>query len=145
MSIEPGLPHSGSLAPPSEAADRGEAAHPARLWSIAMAAAIVSGLLTWMIGERTVRFFEPPPRPTTVRGHTMNHPSFENRVAAELKNATLTFGVFGAGLGLAMGLAGGLGRRAPAPRWRPRRSGWSSAVRPGAWPRPRCSPSIITS
>ena len=123
MSIDPGLPHSGSLAPSSKAADGGEGAHPARLWAIAMAAAIVSGLLTWMIGERTVRFFEPPPRPTTFRGHTMNRPSFENRVAAELKNATLTFGVFGAGLGLAMGLAGGLGRRRPAPRSRPRRSG----------------------
>jgi hypothetical protein len=114
MTTEPGLPHSWPLAPPpDEVADCGEGAHPARLWAVAMAAAVVAGLLTWIIGERTVGFFKPPPRPTRASGQTMNRPSFENRVAAELKNATLTFGVFGAGLGLAMGLAGGLGRRAP--------------------------------
>ncbi len=114
MTTETGSPHSRPLAapPPDEAADGGEGAHPRRLWALAMAAAVVAGLLTWMIGERTVRFFEPPPRPTRARGLTMNRPSFDSRVAAELKNATLTFGVFGAGLGLAMGLAGGLGRRA---------------------------------
>jgi hypothetical protein len=114
MTTEPGLPHSRPIAPPpNDLAGGGAGVHPARLWALVMAAAIVAGLLTWMIGERTVRFFEPPPRPTRAQGQTMNRPSFENRVAAEFKNATLTFGVFGAGLGLAMGLAGGLGRRAP--------------------------------
>jgi hypothetical protein len=115
MTTEPALPHTRplELPTPDEAADGGEGAHPARLWALAMAAAIVAGLLTWMIGEHTVGFFEPPPRPTRARGQTMNRPSFDSRVAAELKNAALTFGVFGAGLGLAMGLAGGLGRRAP--------------------------------
>ena len=147
MTTETGSPHSRPLAapPPDEAADGGEGAHPRRLWALAMAAAVVAGLLTWMIGERTVRFFEPPPRPTRARGLTMNRPSFDSRVAAELKNATLTFGVFGAGLGLAMGLAGGLGRRAPAPRCRPRRSDWCSAARSGGWPRLPCSPSTIAS
>jgi hypothetical protein len=119
MTTEPGLPQYRHFEPTptapllSEAADGGDDVHPARLWALAMAAAIVCGLMTWIIGERTVGLFEPPPRPTKARGHAMNRPSFENRVAAELKNATLTFGVFGAGLGLAMGLAGGLGRRAP--------------------------------
>jgi hypothetical protein len=78
-----------------------------------MAAAVVAGVLTWIVGEPMVGYFQPRPRPTQARGLMLNRPSFESRVAAELKNVTLTFGVFGAGLGLSMGLAGGLWRRAP--------------------------------
>ncbi len=92
---------------------QGRGSQPARLWGLAMAAAMLSGLATWGIGERTVTFFAPRPQLVTVRGQPMNRPSFKDRVAAELNNAALTFGVFGAGLGLAMGVAGGLWKRAP--------------------------------
>jgi hypothetical protein len=78
-----------------------------------MAAAVVSGLATWLIHERTATVFAPPPRLVRVRGQVMNRPSFESRVAAELRNAAVAFGVFGAGFALAMGLAGGFWRGGP--------------------------------
>ncbi len=65
MTTETGSSHSRHLGPPPPAPSHGEAAdgddgvHAARLWALAMAAAILSGLLTWMIGERTVGYFEP--------------------------------------------------------------------------------------
>jgi hypothetical protein len=113
MSIGPLRSSANPLAVASSGDDPEGGPGLARLRALAMAAAIAAGLATWVIGEGLVTCFAPPPRRVEARGQAMNRPTFNSRVAAELKNATLAFGVFGAGFGLAMGLAGGLWRRAP--------------------------------
>ena len=95
----------------NRAAARRRVPDPARLRVLAMAAAVVAGLATWMIGEGTVTFFSPPPRPVKARGQVMNRPVFPVESPPSSRMRRLTFGVFGAGFSLAMGLAGGLGRR----------------------------------
>jgi hypothetical protein len=87
--------------------------HPGRLRALAMAAAVLSGLATWLIHERTGTVFVPRPRPVRAAGRVLNRPSFESRATAELRNAAVAFGVFGAGFALAMGLTGGFWRAGP--------------------------------
>jgi hypothetical protein len=73
-------------------------------------ATLLAGLGSWLAGEATRNHFVPPVRMITAMGIQMNLPSFEEKVKAERRNATLANGVLGGLLGLALGLAGGLAR-----------------------------------
>jgi hypothetical protein len=82
---------------------------PLRSWILALGAAVIAGLLTWAVGEKTYGHYRPPKE------------AYKNRFAfaevnrhelvADRKNGAIAFGTFGACLGLLGGAAGGLERR----------------------------------
>jgi hypothetical protein len=82
---------------------------PLRSWILALAAAVIAGLLTWTVGEKTYRLYRPP------KEAYANRFAFaelnRHQLAADQKNGAIAFGTFGAWLGLFCGLAGGLTRR----------------------------------
>jgi hypothetical protein len=83
---------------------------PGRLWALALVASILAGLGSWMAGEATRFYFVPSERIVVAMGIKMNIPSFEEKVKAGQRNATLANGTLGGLLGLLLGLAGGLAR-----------------------------------
>ena len=109
MSLEsPALPASvppGPVAAPLAPVPTG------RLWALALVAALAAGAVAAGLNQATVHFFEPPVRMVTAMGALINVPTYESRVVADTKNATLANAALGAALGLALGLAGGLARR----------------------------------
>lgn len=94
-----------SSPPPPSMQDR-----PARLWVLALLAATLAGAGAWLLVESTLHHFVPAENLTKSMGMTINVPKFEDRAAAERKNASLANGILGCVLGLALGLAGGLAR-----------------------------------
>ncbi len=96
--------------------DTGVSAPPAMptfgsLMAAAIMAGLAAGLVSWLIGETVVNAFQPPYRAQNVMGHTILTATRQERSAADLKNATLTFAILGSVLGAALGLAGGLVRK----------------------------------
>jgi len=74
----------------------------------AVGAALVAGLLTWGIGERTHDYY----RPSAGGGSTSGFAAMNREEGtANRKNTALAFGTFGALLGLLSGAAGGALRR----------------------------------
>ena len=83
----------------------------ARLLGLALSAGILAGLASWLIGEEVRTAFRPPYQPQNVMGQVIMKATFQDQSAADLKNATLAFGILGGMLGLALGLAGGIACR----------------------------------
>ncbi len=112
---EPDLPP-GERSPSVEpeivpAASRPEpgSSHPRLLWVWALGAALMGGLMSWYIGERTMDYFKPSEAALSNRFD----PGPLGRELAVLvpRNVAITYGTLGALLGFTMGLAGGLARR----------------------------------
>ena len=100
---------SGSLAP--------EVSSPrpqSQVWLIALSAGVVAGLIAWIGGEFAHNAFKPQLfKVEVIAIGTTSQPSRESLIAADIKNATLTFAILGCVTGLAMGLAGGMAGRSP--------------------------------
>src|SRR3954451_23071364 len=96
---------------------------PARVWLLALAAGVIAGLASWLIGEAIHHRFAPPTLVVTASssGGFLSGPEvFRRDMAkrgAQLFEAGLTFGSLGAILGLALGLAGGAVRGSGRPGW----------------------------
>ena len=84
-----------------------------RLLSLTITAAIAAGLLAWLIGETKPMWAVPASRPQMTMGTLGMIPTTETIQVAEVATAARLHGVFGAFLGLAMGVAGGLASRSP--------------------------------
>jgi hypothetical protein len=95
--------------PPPPASSRPESGW--RLWTLALVAATLAGVVAWLGGEAVWGHFVPPEHMVPAMGGMINAPKFADRVSAERKNASLANGILGCSLGLALGLAGGLARR----------------------------------
>ncbi|GAC1473469.1 MAG: hypothetical protein NVSMB9_22120 [Isosphaeraceae bacterium] len=88
-------------------------AHPVSapwFFMLVLAAGAVSGLGSWVLGERVNEYFKPPSRLVHAMGVTMDSPTEANQIIANVRNAALTFGILGALLGGTFGLAGGMAR-----------------------------------
>ncbi|HEV3341636.1 MAG TPA: hypothetical protein VG125_14820 [Pirellulales bacterium] len=79
------------------------------LWSIL--AAVVAGVVAWLIGETNLVWVAPKGVAQLVLGHPFTAPTAQTKQIAELATAVRLHGVFGALLGLALGAVGGLARR----------------------------------
>jgi hypothetical protein len=106
------VPTAGPPPPPALATGK---ARPGRLWAWALSAGLVAGLASWLGGESIRGMFEVTP----LTGGGLSEPeelvakNFRSRVAAQSRGGAWAFGMLGATLGLALGLAGGLSRRDP--------------------------------
>ena len=85
---------------------------PARVWGLALAAGLIAGFASWLVGEAIQGRFQPGllttggfPTVEQVKAHEAV------RAAAVMLEATLAFAALGAALGLALGVAGGSARR----------------------------------
>ncbi len=85
-----------------------------RLIALAVSAGLLAGVGSWLIGEAALSAFRPPYEAQQIMGQTILKAKFEDRAAADTKNAGLAFGVLGGMLSLALGIAGGLARRSIA-------------------------------
>jgi hypothetical protein len=84
-----------------------------RLLALTITAAIAAGLLAWLVGETKPMWAVPASRPQMTMGTLGMIPTTATIQAAEVATAARLHGVFGAFLGLAMGVAGGLASRSP--------------------------------
>lgn len=82
----------------------------ARLWLWALAAGVAAGLAAWLAGELVHGAYAPPSHLYGVLEKSAE--LRREHSSAQLKNATLAFGLLGAILGLFLGAAGGMARRA---------------------------------
>jgi hypothetical protein len=84
---------------------------PMRVWALALAAGLIAGLASWLIGEAFHGRFAPPDART---GQRFSPDQLKSRRAslnaATALEATVAFGSLGAVAGLALGLAGGCAR-----------------------------------
>ena len=85
-------------------------AAPGRDVGLATIAGLLAGLLAWSVGELTVKAFRPPTHVQNVMGQAIERATFEDRAAADAKNATLAYTAFGLLLGAGLGAAGGMAR-----------------------------------
>jgi hypothetical protein len=96
---------------------------PARVWLLTLAAGLISGPASWLIGEAIHYRFAPPTLVVTASssGGFLSGPEvFRRDMAkrgAQLFEAGLTFASLGAILGLALGLAGGAVRGPGSSGW----------------------------
>lgn len=100
--------------PMQQATDAGIPTAPAasgRHVGLATIAGLLAGLLAWSEGELTARAFRPPTYVQNVMGQAIERATFEDRAAADAKNAALAYTTFGLVLGVGLGAAGGLGGR----------------------------------
>jgi len=76
-----------------------------------MSAATCAGLVAWAAGEMTLNFFRPTPREigSGVAAYTPtdNTPYLLAKRRVAIQNAALHYGILGASVGLALGMAGG--------------------------------------
>jgi hypothetical protein len=79
-----------------------------RLMLAGLAAGILAGVSSWLIGEIAIRVFRPPLVRQEVMGQVIYRATFEDQSSADTKNAALAFAALGGSLGLALGIAGGL-------------------------------------
>lgn len=84
-----------------------------RVWSIAITAGLVAGLLAWLGGEIAYGVFHPRTFEVQILGMTSLQPTIGTVNAADYKNATLAFAILGGATGLVLGLAGGLAAGSP--------------------------------
>ncbi len=83
--------------------------HPRRLWAWALGAALVAGLMSWYIGERTFDYFKVS---QAAAQNTFDPGPMRREMAVTVpRNVAIAYGTLGALLGFMMGLAGGLARR----------------------------------
>lgn len=80
-----------------------------RPWILALGAAVIAGLLTWGVGEKTYNFYRPPKE--ALRNRYAFAELNRHQAVADRKNGAVAYGTFGAWLGLLFGAAGGLAGR----------------------------------
>lgn len=113
---------------PSDGMSKDRSIPRARVWILALAAGLIAGFVSWVVGERIHGRYGPQTIVSTSGSATMLPSPAETQSranalkAAETLDATLVFGSLGAVLGLALGLAGGLSRRAS------RAGTWAAAI-----------------
>jgi hypothetical protein len=83
---------------------------PTRLWLLGLAAGIVAGIVSWLLGEPLVEHFKPKLHTVEKYGVVNQLPTAESLIATEIGNAALAFAILGGSLGLGLGLVGGLAR-----------------------------------
>ena len=121
---DPTLPSSPEGIPPtSDVSTPGvDASVPGRrLWSTVLLTAIVAGAIAWGIGETRLVRVDAEETDVTLMGRKLRSATAQTVQAAQTMTAIKVFSVFGALLGAAGGISGGLARFAP-------RSGLSAAV-----------------
>jgi hypothetical protein len=89
----------------------GPAATRPRLRLRLLLAGLAAGLASWLVGETPLVRVPAPENKMTVMGHTFEASTPQGRQAAGDADAARFYGLFGASLGLAFGLVGGLSRR----------------------------------
>jgi outer membrane lipoprotein SlyB len=100
----PGAPFAGGLA-------IGGQLRPLRVWGLALAAGLIAGFASWLIGESFHGRFAPREVRTSVRLTPGQIQSRRTALdASQALEATVAFSLLGAVLGLALGLAGGCAR-----------------------------------
>lgn len=82
---------------------------PPRSWILTLGAAVIAGLLTWAVGEKTYRLYRPSKEAYANRYAFAE--LLRQELVADRKNGAIAFGTFGACLGLLCGAAGGMERR----------------------------------
>jgi hypothetical protein len=82
-------------------------------WGLVMLAALTGAVASWIGGELLHQRIAPETREVNLMGRMIETATAETVHAADLRLAVGSFGLFGALLGAALGLAGGLARR----RW----------------------------
>jgi hypothetical protein len=82
-----------------------------RLVAFATGAGLIAGLVAWGVDEPIVHAFRPPTHVQHVMGQAIERANFEDRAAADAKNATLAYAVLGLVLGVGLGAAGGMAGR----------------------------------
>ena len=113
---------SGHLDPPAGEPTGGEPTprplvHRSRIWTAALVAGVMAGLLAWLLGEPIHSRFAPPRFVNTASstgGFLAPAEVYKLDTAkqrAQILDACLVFGAFGAVLGMALGLGGGWARR----------------------------------
>lgn len=106
--LNPAAPDAGALILP------GPAVSTRRLLLFAGVAGLLAGGLAWGIGEKTLQVFAPKTTTVTMFGTATRKVDFHDQVAADYKNAIAAYSILGASMGLCLGAAGGLARRAIA-------------------------------
>jgi hypothetical protein len=105
-------PPSSIEASPGEARDSAVApGQPIRLWSLALGAGVLAGLVSWLGGEACRDLIKPPRHAVNSKGLVLKLTDRREGAAADAKNAGLAFVILGAALGGGLGVAGGLVRR----------------------------------
>lgn len=82
------------------------------VWGWALAAALVTGLGSWLGGERIHKIYDVPGEMTSGQSQPPDVVARINRaqISKHAKEGFATFGLLGAAMGLSLGLAGGLAR-----------------------------------
>jgi hypothetical protein len=105
-------PTDSGLPPAETAASR----HSSRTWMMVLTGGLLAGLAGFAFGEYALQLFAPSlVLPPEIRGDQTRAPLEHARRVRESQDraATLSYGVLGALLGLALGAAGGMARRSP--------------------------------
>jgi hypothetical protein len=84
---------------------------PRSIWILTLSLAILGALGAFLIDEKFGMRFIPEPTIKIIMGSEQNVPTIPATHRAELKNAMLAYAIFGGGLALALGVAGGLAGR----------------------------------
>jgi hypothetical protein len=106
----PSTPSESNAAPPlSSLAIEAKGGPPrtARIWSHALAAGVVAGVVSWLAGEACLDVVKARRRAVVDRGMALNISDRQGEAAAGALNAGLAFALLGASLGAAFGAAGG--------------------------------------
>ena len=85
-----------------------------RWMTITVAAGLAAGVASWAVGEASYGAFKTPLSPVQVGPIVMMQETLPFTKISDAKNATLAFAVMGGVLGLFLGAAGGVVRRAPS-------------------------------
>jgi hypothetical protein len=84
-----------------------------RIWSLALGAGVVGGLIAWLSGEAAIVAVQPETEMLNAMGVMVETVSRKGEIKANATRSHLSSGLLGASLGLTLGLAGGLARRSP--------------------------------
>jgi hypothetical protein len=103
--VPPAEPPTGPRPPGEQPARSG------RVWSLALGAGLVGGLLGWLTAEAAILLVKPETAMFNAMGVMIESVTRQGEIKALATRAHLSFGLLGAWLGLALGLAGGLARR----------------------------------
>jgi hypothetical protein len=114
--MQPSESEPGSITPRAEVGPAWDASipspggrHPRLLWGWTLTAALIAGLVTWYIGEKTLDYYTV----SEAALKNLSDPGPMRREYARVipRNLAIAYGTLGALLGLMMGLAGGLAGR----------------------------------